>query len=84
MVTGLVERPRVLPAVLAPMSEVRYILATDTPWLPQAHQAPVQAELGQARVSFGSKGTTGFTGNGIRIDAKRMDVSGIPPRGRPV
>ncbi|ROT32579.1 hypothetical protein [Micromonospora sp. HM5-17] len=81
--TYLVERPSALSAALAPMSEARCILAAGTPRLPQAHQVLAQAELGQARVSA-EQGTTGFTGNGIRVDVKRMDVSGVPPRGRPV
>lgn len=82
--TYLVERPWALPAVLAPMSEARCILAADNPQLSQAHQVLTQAELGQARVSVEGQGTNGFTGNGIRVGVKRMDVSGVPPRGRPV
>ncbi|MGX7670041.1 hypothetical protein [Plantactinospora sp. DSM 117369] len=50
----------------------------------QAHQALIQAELVQAPASAQRQGTNGFTGNGIRVGVKRMDVSGVPPRGRPV
>ncbi|MEE6257085.1 hypothetical protein V1633_01100 [Plantactinospora sonchi] len=66
------------------MSEARCILTADTPRVPQVHQVLTQAELGQARVSAERQGTNGFTGNGIQGAVKRMDVSGVPPRGRPV
>jgi hypothetical protein len=83
------ERPWALPAALAPVSDVRCILAADTPQRSQVHQVLTQAELVQAHASAERQGTNGFTGNGftgngVRLAAKRMDVSGVPPRGRPV
>lgn len=85
METYLTKRPwALLPAALAPMSGVRGIVATDSPQRSQAHQAPSQAELVQVPTSAERQGTNGFTGNGIRVGVKRMDVSGVPPRGRPV
>jgi len=78
------ERPWALPAALAPVSDVRCILAADTPQRSQVHQVPAQAELVQDHASAERPGTNGFTGNGVRLAAKRMDVSGVPPRGRPV
>jgi hypothetical protein len=77
------ERPSALPAV-APPSAVRLVLAADAAQLPQVHQVPAQAELVQAMESTGSNGTTGFTGKGIQTSNKRVDVRGVPPRGRPV
>ena len=59
-----------MPAV-APMSPV--------------HQVQIQAELVRALGSAGTKGTSGFTGEGVQIPVQRgMDVRGVPPRGRPV
>jgi hypothetical protein len=84
------ERPSALPAGLAPLSTVRTLLTVATPWVSQAHQAQVQAELIQAELvqaaaSAGTNGTSGFTGGeGIQLSKKRMDVRGVPPRGRPV
>jgi hypothetical protein len=80
------ERPSALPAGYAPMSAARVILAADLPSGPRAHQAQAQvkAELILAVASTGNNGTTGFTGDGIQTSTKRMDVRGVPPRGRPV
>ena len=78
------ERPSALPAGYAAMSAVRAILAADLPSLAQAHQAQAQAELVLAGASAVANGTTGFTGKGIQSSKKRMDVRGVPPRGRPV
>ncbi|MFI6762929.1 hypothetical protein ACIBF5_27740 [Micromonospora sp. NPDC050417] len=88
------ERPSVQPTVLAPVWTDRTLLSVCTPLIPQAYQAPVQAELVQAAlvqaelvqaaVSAGINGTSGFTGEGIHLSKKRMDVRGVPPRGRPV
>nr|WP_323374099.1 hypothetical protein [Plantactinospora alkalitolerans] len=77
-------RPWALTAVLAPVSEVGCILAEATPQRSQVHQVLTQAELVQAPASAERQGTNGFTGNGIAVGVKRMDVSGVPPRGRPV
>ena len=53
------------------------------PSVPQVHQVR-QAELILTVAPAGVEGTSGFTGNGIQVAKKRMDVRGVPPRGRPV
>lgn len=78
------ERPSALPAAVVPLSAVRVILAANAAQRPQVHQVLAQAELVGARASAGSNGTTGFTGKGIQTSKKRMDLRGVPPRGRPV
>ncbi|MGW4466599.1 hypothetical protein [Micromonospora sp. NPDC004704] len=78
------ERPSASLTVLAPVSAARTLLTVGTPLVPQAHQAPVQAELVRVAASAGINGTSGFTGEGIQLAKKRMDVRGVPPRGRPV
>lgn len=78
------ERPSVMPTVLAPVWTGRTLLSVCTPLIPQAHQAQVQTELVRAAASAGVNGTSGFTGEGIQLSKKRMDVRGVPPRGRPV
>lgn len=77
------ERLAAMPSVHAPLSAVRVVLtATARPSVPQVHQ--VQAELTLTVAPVGVEGTSGFTGNGIRVAKKRMDVRGVPPRGKPV
>jgi hypothetical protein len=73
------------------MSAAWDILAVDCRPLPQAHRVQTQAELLLAPASAGgygttgSNGTNGFTGEkGIQVSKKRMDVRGVPPRGKPV
>jgi hypothetical protein len=78
------ERPSALPTGLAPVSTVRTLLTVATPLVPQAHQGPAWVELILAAASAGINGTSGFTGEGIQLSMKRMDVRGVPPRGRPV
>ncbi|HEX7744432.1 MAG TPA: hypothetical protein VF462_04115 [Micromonosporaceae bacterium] len=77
-------RPTVLPAAVARVSAARILLAADAAPRPQVHQAQAQLELGRAQVSSGYKGITGFSVDGVPASAKRMDVRGVPPRGRPV
>ncbi|MFC0006910.1 hypothetical protein [Micromonospora siamensis] len=78
------ERPAAPLAAVAPLSAVRVALAA-RPWAPQAHQVQVQAELNRTLVpTAGFNGTSGSTGKGIDVATKRMDVRGVPPRGRPV
>jgi hypothetical protein len=76
------ERLAAMPSVHAPLSAVRVALAAARPSVPQVHQ--VQAELILAVAPTGVEGTSGFTGNGIQLAKKRMDVRGVPPRGKPV
>ncbi|MGW4501628.1 hypothetical protein ACWENR_23825 [Micromonospora sp. NPDC004336] len=78
------ERPAALPAAVAPLSAVRVALAAARPSVPQVHQVEAQAELILATAPNGIQGTSGFTGKGVDAAAKRMDVRGVPPRGRPV
>lgn len=78
------ERPAAMPAACAPLSAVRVALAA-RPSVPQVHQVQVQAELNLTVAPIaGVDGTSGFTGKGIGVAKKRMDVRGVPPRGRPV
>ncbi|WP_406041142.1 hypothetical protein [Micromonospora sp. NBC_00898] len=83
------ERPAVMPASCAPLSAVRVARAAAAaarPSVPQVHQVQVQAELTLTVAPTGIllPGTSGFTGKGIDGAKKRMDVRGVPPRGRPV
>lgn len=80
------ERPAVMPASCAPLSAVRVARAAARPSVPQVHQVQVQAELTLTVAPTGIllPGTSGFTGKGIDGAKKRMDVRGVPPRGRPV
>ncbi|MFI9639434.1 hypothetical protein ACIG87_05085 [Micromonospora sp. NPDC051925] len=79
------ERPAAMPAAFAPPSAVRVAPAAARPSNPQVHQVSVQAELNlTAAPTAGAEGTSGFTGLGIDVAKKRMDVRGVPPRGRPV
>lgn len=79
------ERPTALPAVVvAPLSAVRAALTVGLP-VPQVHQIQGQAELTLTVAPNGIEGTSGFTGNGVATAMKRrLDVRGVPPRGRPV
>ncbi|MBQ0978918.1 MULTISPECIES: hypothetical protein [Micromonospora] len=76
------ERLAVMPSVHAPLSAVRVALTAARPSVPQVHQ--VQTELSLTLAPVGVEGTSGFTGNGIQVAKKRMDVRGVPPRGKPV
>ncbi|MEV4198864.1 hypothetical protein [Micromonospora globbae] len=78
------ERPAALPAAVAPLSAVRVALAATRPSVPQVHQVEAQAELILAAAPNGLRGTSGFTGMDVDGAKKRMDVRGVPPRGRPV
>ncbi|WP_406105684.1 hypothetical protein [Micromonospora globbae] len=78
------ERPAALPAAVAPLSAVRVALAATRPSVPQVHQVEAQAELILAAAPNGLRGTSGFTGMDVDGFKKRMDVRGVPPRGRPV
>ncbi|MEH0843911.1 hypothetical protein V6U81_16125 [Micromonospora sp. CPCC 205711] len=78
------ERPAAMPAACAPLSAVRVVLAATRPSVPQVHQVQVQAELNLTVAPTGVEATSGFTGMGIGGAKKRLDVRGVPPRGRPV
>ncbi|MEV6691482.1 hypothetical protein AB0M35_08465 [Micromonospora sp. NPDC051196] len=89
------KRPTALPVAVAPLSAAltiavaplsvgRATVAAARPWAPQVHRVEVQAELILAPTQRGLQGTSGFTGKGVDGAVKRMDVRGVPPRGRPV
>lgn len=78
METYTYQRPSVLPAALAPKHALGQVSG------PQAHRTQARLALILATVPTGVDGTSGFTGNGIDGAEKRMDVRGVPPRGRPV
>jgi hypothetical protein len=84
VVTYFNERLLALPAACAPGAAAQIILAAVRPWAPQAHQVQVHPELVLDVASSRSYGTNGFTGRGVQSSVKRMDVRGVPPRGRPV
>lgn len=85
-----IERPSALPAVCAPMSAAAAALpfglaAADVPQLTQVHQVQTQVDslvLTDAWIN-GGYGTSGLTVKGVSA-SKRLDVRGVPPRGRPV
>ncbi|MEU4566906.1 hypothetical protein [Micromonospora sp. NPDC023956] len=78
------ERPTALSAAVAPLSAARIALTIGLP-VPHAHQTQDQAELLLTVAPTGIDGTNGFTGKGAPVAMKRrLDVRGVPPRGRPV
>ncbi len=95
MESYIYQRPTALPVAVAPLSAAltvavaplsvrRANVAAARPWAPQAHRVEVQAELILASTPTEIQGTSGFTGKGVDGAKKRMDVRGVPPRGRPV
>ncbi|MDG4793822.1 hypothetical protein [Micromonospora sp. WMMD1082] len=93
MESYIYQRPTALPVAVAPLSAAPITVAPATrvratavavrPWAPPAHRVEVQAELILAPMPNGQQGSSVFTGNGVD-GVKRMDVRGVPPRGRPV
>lgn len=77
-------RPVVSPAGVAPLSAVQVALIAARPSVPQVRQVETQAELILALAPYGTQETSGFTGKGVDSATRRMDVRGVPPRGRPV
>lgn len=78
------ERPAALPVVVAPLSAAWAVPAVGLS-IPQVHQTQVQSELVLTVAPNGIQGTSGFTGGrGVKAAMKRLDVRGVPPRGRPV
>ncbi|MFV2100056.1 hypothetical protein [Micromonospora sp. LOL_024] len=94
MESYIYQRPTALPVAVAPLSaalttvtpvtEGRATVAAARPWAPQTHRVEVQAELILAPTPNGLQESVGFTGKGADGATKRMDVRGVPPRGRPV
>ncbi|MEV1144302.1 hypothetical protein [Micromonospora sp. NPDC049799] len=82
---NMYERPTApLTAACAPLTAVRVAVAAARPSVPQVHQAELQAELILAPAPQWTQGISGFTGKGVNVAKRRMDVRGVPPRGRPV
>ncbi|WP_016817316.1 hypothetical protein [Salinispora arenicola] len=77
-------RPVALLTAVTSLSAVQVALATARPSVPQVQQAGIQAELTPALAPYGIQETSGFTGKGVDGAKRRMDVRGVPPRGRPV
>lgn len=77
-------RPLVLPAAVASLPAVQLAPTAARLSVPQVYQVETQAELILALAPFGTQGTSGFTGKGVDSAKRRMDVRGVPPRGRPV
>ncbi|GIJ26043.1 hypothetical protein Vqi01_12050 [Micromonospora qiuiae] len=95
MESYIYQRPTALPVAVAPLSAAltvavaplsvgRANVAAARPWAPQAQRVEVQAELILATTPTEFQGISGFTGKGADGVSKRMDVRGVPPRGRPV
>ncbi|MEV7231919.1 MULTISPECIES: hypothetical protein [Polymorphospora] len=78
------QRSAGLSAALVSVPVVRLLPAADAALLPVTHPAPTQAELILAPKSVQGKGISGFAGGDVPNAPKRMDVRGVPPRGRPV
>ncbi|NLU76922.1 hypothetical protein HCA58_00640 [Micromonospora sp. HNM0581] len=88
------KRPTELPIAVAPLpaalssvssrTDVRAATVAARPWAPQVHRAETQAELILAPVTSAFQGSSGCAGNGVDDVNKRMDIRGVPPRGRPV
>lgn len=82
-----IERPSALPAALAPVSAARAMtrVRADVPQLQQVHQVQAVNPAQTHVLTDGNYGISGFTAKGIpAVATKRLDVRGVPPRGRPV
>ena len=85
-----IERPSALLSVCAPVPAAAAVqmvglAAADVPQLTQVHQVqvPVDSPVRTlAPIVGGGNGTSGLTVKGV--SAKRQDIRGVPPRGRPV
>jgi hypothetical protein len=82
-----IERPSLLPAALAPVSAecAKWLMGVDISQVPQVHQVQAVNPVKTAVLIDGRYGISGFTAKGVPAAAKkRLDVRGVPPRGRPV
>ena len=85
-------KPSLLPAastaspavsvVPTPAPQAR-LLAGGWP-LTRVHQVQAQVELAGVLASAGGYGVAGFAGVDAMTSTKRVDVRGVPPRGKPV
>lgn len=82
----MTERLTALPFAFAPAPAAAAlgVPLANTRLRPWARHLVTEAEQAQARSRAGGDGTSEFAGKGVRSSYKRMDASGIPPRGRPV
>ncbi|MCW6006811.1 hypothetical protein K1W54_19800 [Micromonospora sp. CPCC 205371] len=84
---NLIERPSALPAALAPVSAecATWLMRVDVPQVPQVHQVQAVNPTQTVVLIDGRYGISGFTAKDVPAGAKkRLDVRGVPPRGRPV
>ncbi|MEJ3743891.1 hypothetical protein WEI85_11430 [Actinomycetes bacterium KLBMP 9797] len=84
-----IERPSVLPVALAPVSAVcaMPLARADVSQLQRANQVQTVNPAQTWTLTEGSYGISGSTAKGAHaaVDVKqRLDVRGVPPRGRPV
>jgi hypothetical protein len=84
-----IERPSALPAVFAQVSGAPAVglVGPGVLEVSQVHQvqAPAQKPAKAMVSTNGAYGTSGITVTGTSAAAKkRLDVRGVPPRGRPV
>lgn len=86
---GLLTAPAPIPAAVTTRADRRFLLAADARWLPQGHwvQAtaePAVADLVRVLVSAEAAGLAGCIDADAKTSGMRMDVRGVPPRGKPV
>lgn len=84
---NLIERPSALPAAHAPVSTecANWLMHVDVPQVPQAHQVQAVNPVKASVLVDGRYGISGSTAKDVPAGAKkRLDVRGVPPRGRPV
>jgi hypothetical protein len=82
-----IERPSLLPAALAPVSAecANWLMGADISQVPQVHHVQAVNPVKTAVLIDGRYGISGFTAKDVPATAKkRLDVRGVPPRGRPV
>lgn len=82
-----IERPLALPAATAPVSTecANWLMHVDISQVPQAHQVQAVNPARTAVLVDGRYGISGSTAKDVPAGAKkRLDVRGVPPRGRPV
>jgi hypothetical protein len=82
-----ITRPSALPAVRAQVSSVPAIglVGTGVLEVPQVHQVQTEQSVQTKAWAGGAYGISGSAVKDMPVTAKkRLDVRGVPPRGRPV